>query len=63
MSPFRGKHLLGPAMESISKTFGKLYFEAAEGTEKKYNAIGAVAHELNEDTGNMKYHFDTKELD
>ncbi len=62
LTPFRGKHLLGPVMESISNTFGKLYFEAAEGTEKKYDAIGAVAHELDVDTGNMKYHFGVKEL-
>ncbi len=62
LTPFRGKHLLGPVMKQLSSAFGKLYFEAVEGTEKKYNAIGAVAHELDADTGNMKYHFDVKEF-
>ncbi len=54
---FRNKHLLRPVMNALLEEYGTLYFESCDELKKKYDAIGAVEGEYDEDREMTSYSY------
>nr|WP_297765858.1 hypothetical protein [uncultured Butyrivibrio sp.] len=54
---FQRKHLLRPVMHALFEEYGALYFESCDELKKKYDAIGAVEGEYDEDREMTSYSY------
>ena len=55
LDAFQGKKLLRPVLNSLYAEYGKLYFEACDDLVKKYDHIGAIKGEHDEDREMTSY--------
>ncbi len=57
LSVFHGKHILRPVMNALYKEYGTLYFESCNELIKKYDALGAIKGEYDEDREMTSYFY------
>ncbi len=57
LSVFQSKHLLRPVMQALFNEYGTVYFESCDDYLKKYNAIGCVREDYDEDREMTSYHY------